>query len=575
MEQKPVVEMEFVKVDSIKEEVEEETPLAGVQPAAVWQEEMEQKPVVEMEFVKVDSIKEEVEEETPLAGVQPAAVWQAGDNPAVETSSLAGASRTRASYSGEGSACLKTECVPEDDTQAETATCGTSLMSDICVSVSTDCKGLHHHQHLCSSSKQDKDAPIIRQEPLEEMEQKPVVEMEFVCVDSIKEEVEEETPLAGVQPAAVWQEEMEQKPVVEMEFVKVDSIKEEVEEETPLAGVQPAAVWQAGDNPAVETISLAGASRTRASYSGEGSACLKTECVPEDDTQAETATCGTSLMSDICVSVSTDCKCLHHHQHLCSSSKQDKEAPIIRQEPLVRHLVEYNISLTGERPFKCEVCNKSFARKHNFQRHKRVHTGERRKCEFCSKSFSSETDLIVHNRTHTGERSFKCELCGKSLSSNTCLILHNKLHTGERPFKCELCGKTFSFKRYLDMHIRVHTGNHPFKCDVCSKSFSCKRDIITHIRLHTGERPFKCNVCSKSYVRREVFNAHYRLHRGENAIKCELCSKSFSCKAALRVHNRLHTGECPFNCDMCSKSFSVKEKLITHMKVHTGEGLFK
>ncbi|XP_063234898.1 uncharacterized protein LOC134537896 isoform X3 [Bacillus rossius redtenbacheri] len=77
MEQKPVVEMEFVKVDSIKEEVEEETPLAGVQPAAVWQEEMEQKPVVEMEFVKVDSIKEEVEEETPLAGVQPAAVWQA------------------------------------------------------------------------------------------------------------------------------------------------------------------------------------------------------------------------------------------------------------------------------------------------------------------------------------------------------------------------------------------------------------------------------------------------------------------------------------------------------------------
>ncbi|XP_063234935.1 uncharacterized protein LOC134537912 isoform X6 [Bacillus rossius redtenbacheri] len=78
----------------------------------------------------------------------------------------------------------------------------------------------------------------------EEMEQKPVVEMEFVKVDSIKEEVEEETPLAGVQPAAVWQEEMEQKPVVKMEFVKVDSIKEEVEEETPLAGVQPAAVWQ-------------------------------------------------------------------------------------------------------------------------------------------------------------------------------------------------------------------------------------------------------------------------------------------------------------------------------------------
>ncbi|XP_063234929.1 uncharacterized protein LOC134537910 isoform X3 [Bacillus rossius redtenbacheri] len=80
--------MEFVKVDSIKEEVEEETPLAGVQPAAVWQEEMEQKPVVEMEFVKVDSIKEEVEEETPLAGVQPAPMWQG----MIEDAQLVGAS---------------------------------------------------------------------------------------------------------------------------------------------------------------------------------------------------------------------------------------------------------------------------------------------------------------------------------------------------------------------------------------------------------------------------------------------------------------------------------------------------
>ncbi|XP_063234918.1 uncharacterized protein LOC134537906 isoform X5 [Bacillus rossius redtenbacheri] len=169
----------------------------------------------------------------------------------------------------------------------------------------------------------------------EEMEQKPVVEMEFVKVDSIKEEVEEETPLAGVQPAAVWQEEMEQKPVVEMEFVKVDSIKEEVEEETPLAGVQPAPMWQAVYNPAVGTRHLAGLFRTRVNYGSEKRAYLKPECVPETDTPAETATCGCVLMSDVCIKVSADCKCLQHHQQFYSSDKQDNGALVIRQESLV------------------------------------------------------------------------------------------------------------------------------------------------------------------------------------------------------------------------------------------------
>ncbi|XP_063234865.1 uncharacterized protein LOC134537885 isoform X4 [Bacillus rossius redtenbacheri] len=171
----------------------------------------------------------------------------------------------------------------------------------------------------------------------EEMEQKPVVETEFVKVDSIKEEVEEETPLAGVQPAAVWQEEMEQKPVVEMEFVCVDSIKEEVEEETPLAGVQPAAVWQDVIIPTLDTIFLAKTCETNVTYyGGEESVLMNPEYLLEDYTLKETATSKCVMTSDVCIKIPTDSKGLHHNQHLNSMGTQDGDAVVMTgQKPVV------------------------------------------------------------------------------------------------------------------------------------------------------------------------------------------------------------------------------------------------
>lgn len=61
------------------------------------------------------------------------------------------------------------------------------------------------------------------------------------------------------------------------------------------------------------------------------------------------------------------------------------------------------------------------SKKINIIKDKKTH-----RCDFCDKSFISNSILLSHIRTHTGERPFLCETCFKTFTTQGGLDLHNR-----------------------------------------------------------------------------------------------------------------------------------------------------
>nr|XP_027215430.1 flt3-interacting zinc finger protein 1-like [Penaeus vannamei] len=100
------------------------------------------------------------------------------------------------------------------------------------------------------------------------------------------------------------------------------------------------------------------------------------------------------------------------------------------------------------------------------------------------------------------EKPFRCDDCGKSFAKKQYLTKHKYRHREVKPHACDVCGKRFAQKFEVAVHKIKHTGERRFQCDVCCKPFRSKLQLERHVTLHTGSHPYKCSICQRGYTQR-------------------------------------------------------------------------
>lgn len=315
------------------------------------------------------------------------------------------------------------------------------------------------------------------------------------------------------------------------------------------------------------------------------------------------------------------------------------------------------LDINSDNPFGCKACWKAFSQGSYNSRnkvHQRIHSALKPyKCDLCPKSFSQRSHLKVHRRIHTGEKPFSCPTCAFTFSRNDHLERHMRTHHGQKTYRvlgssnrgntggsgnqcgprtddtpnanndkemqpstcgcvesnCSCCCNNSCNHNTKESkcnsessNIRADLGNHssnsnnnnnpqkattqnghldsssedncesskPLDCSLCFKAFSKRSHESMHKQIHQAVLPYKCNVCGKAFPQNGNLTRHKRTHVGEKRFKCDVCGKAFSQRSHVKVHQLIHIGNRPYKCNDCGYAFRRPDHLLRHKQTNAG-----
>lgn len=204
---------------------------------------------------------------------------------------------------------------------------------------------------------------------------------------------------------------------------------------------------------------------------------------------------------------------------------------------------------------------------YNF-RHYMIHTGEKPfKCEICERRFREQSDLRKHKKVHENNgTALKCSVCNRNQPSSR----HSR--------KCISCEKQEAAKLFEntiseDILPRIDANNKKsFVCKYCDRAFGSSSNLKRHVMIHTGEKPFKCNDCGRPFREMSTLKKHLITHRKQNGFT----SGSSACKPPALMDMKQQASILPskssplplgslHKCPLCKTICRGTESLMTHI----------
>ena len=169
------------------------------------------------------------------------------------------------------------------------------------------------------------------------------------------------------------------------------------------------------------------------------------------------------------------------------------------------------------------------------------HSGQKPyKCSYCSKSYNTRNDCEQHVRVHTGEKPYQCDHCDKTFARQHSWATHMKLHSGKKDYICEICSKAFATRNYLRLHLLRHKKEENDNLDAANGTIKPRARVPSPIQSFNGQELYKCPHCDKEFPRKQYFMTHQKLHGDKKEYVCEICSKEFATRDYLRLHLLRH-----------------------------------
>ena len=107
-------------------------------------------------------------------------------------------------------------------------------------------------------------------------------------------------------------------------------------------------------------------------------------------------------------------------------------------------------------------------------------------CEMCQKRFKERQNYQYHMMANheTGSKTFVCDICEvpKVFKNPRQLYTHRSLHLGRR-FLCSHCGYKARSSANLRGHIKSKHEGKSFECNVCQKKFGSGNNLKNHVSL--------------------------------------------------------------------------------------------